>query len=206
MKNFFDLVAPIYERIHFGAAASYRKIYALGNFEQTDRVLDLGGGSGRIAKFFVGQVREITVADSSPGMLAVCRKHGGINCVLAFAENLPFADGYFDKIIIVDAFHHFQDHEKVAIEVERLLRKSGKLIIEEFNPAKPIGWLASVFESLLNMKSVFYTPASLSAFWSRYGFDTKLSIAQKAIYYVVLEKKPISDISERRPLNERTRD
>ncbi len=188
MKNFFDFVAPVYERIHFGAAASYKKISLLGNFQKTDRVLDLGGGSGRIAKFFVGKVREITVADSSQGMLAVCRKHGGINCVRTFAEKLPFADGYFDKIIIVDAFHHFQDHDKVAKEVERLLGRSGQLIIEEFNPAKPIGWLAYAFERLLHMKSVFYTPASLSAFWSRRGFDLKSSIAQKAIYYTVLGK------------------
>ncbi len=191
MKNFFDFVAPIYGKVHLGGKDSFEKIEALGDFKKSDKVLDLGGGSGRIAKFFVGKVQEITVADSSAGMINACRKHRGINCVLATAENLPFADGYFDKIIIVDALHHFKHHEKVAQEVRRVLKKTGRLIIEEFNPEKFAGWLVKIFEGLLNMKSTFYAPTALSAFWSRRGFKTKLSIVRKSIllYYVVLESR-----------------
>ncbi len=188
MKNFFDLTAPIYEKVALGAGRSFGKIEKLGDFKKTDKVLDLAGGSGRIAKFLSGKVEEITVVDASSEMIKQCLKHDGLKCVLTPAENLPFPSDYFDKIIIVDAWHHFADREQVTREILRILKPSGQIIIEEFNPQKFLGRLIELFEKLLKMNSVFYTPASLREFWSGHGFRVELVDNQQTAYYTVLKK------------------
>jgi len=148
--NFFDIVSPFFDKIVPGAKKSFDIIEKNCNIKVADKILDLGGGSGRIASFFINKAREITVVDSSRGMIKQCEKRKGINCILADAENLPFRDGYFDKIIIVDALHHFHNQESVIREVARVLKKEGKLVIEEFNPEKIIGRLIEFFEEILN--------------------------------------------------------
>src|SRR3989344_1166251 len=106
-RGFFDITAPFYELIHPGAKKSFLKIKELGDFQKEDRILDLGGGVARVAKFFINQAKEIIVVDSSLAMIKKCQSRKGLSCILARAEELPFADNYFDKIIIVEAFHHF---------------------------------------------------------------------------------------------------
>ncbi|OGI36049.1 MAG: hypothetical protein A2283_09880 [Lentisphaerae bacterium RIFOXYA12_FULL_48_11] len=186
--NFFDIVSPFFDKIVPGAKKSFDIIEKNCNIKVADKILDLGGGSGRIASFFINKAREITVVDSSRGMIKQCEKRKGINCILADAENLPFRDGYFDKIIIVDALHHFHNQESVIREVARVLKKEGKLVIEEFNPEKIIGRLIEFFEEILNMHSIFYSPRRLSDFLSRCGFGIKLVNDRKSTYYIVAEK------------------
>ena len=55
--NLFDLVSPIYEKGISRNEENFKILFKLGDFKPTDKVLDLGGGTGRIAKFFVGKVR-----------------------------------------------------------------------------------------------------------------------------------------------------
>lgn len=69
MMNYFDILAPIYEKFHRGARKTFDKINAIEHFEKQDEVIDLGGGTGRIAKFFVGVVKKVTVVDPSKKMI-----------------------------------------------------------------------------------------------------------------------------------------
>jgi len=114
MKNFFDIIAPIYERIHFGAKKTFKKIESITDFQSSDNVLDLGGGTGRISRFLANRVEKIVVVDSSQKMIEGCKKHAGLLCVFAQAEGLPFPKQSFNKIIVIDAFHHFQNQKQVV--------------------------------------------------------------------------------------------
>lgn len=187
--NYFDIISPVFNKLAPGAKKSFEKINALVGVAKTDRILDLGGGGGRIAEFFINKVEKITVADSSRGMIRQCKKHKEIDCVLANAESLPFGNEYFNKIIMVDAFHHFYNQEKVAREAIRVLKKKGKIFIEEFNPKKPAGFLIYLFERALRMNSYFHTPESLSALWMKHNLDIKMLRKERAVYYLIGEKK-----------------
>ena len=102
MNNFFDIVAPIYEKLHFGAQKTFDKIKSIAIFESSDKVVDLGGGTGRIANLLADEVQKITVVDTSEGMLKQCRqRHPKLSCIQAKAQNLPFADDSVNKVIIV---------------------------------------------------------------------------------------------------------
>lgn len=186
---FFDIVAPIYEKIHPGAVRTFKEINKLGEFRETDKVLDLGGGKGRIAKFFVDKVEEITVLDSSAGMIKRCKKQEGLSCILGEAEKIPFKDSYFNKVIIVEAFHHFQDQRRACQEVRRVLKEDGRVIIEELNSDKTLGWLFEKIENLLlRLKSKFHSPQSLTNFLTKYGFKVLPPYEDQTTYYLVVEK------------------
>jgi len=186
--NLFDFIAPVYEVLQLGTKKSFKTLWQLGQFQKTDRILDLGGGTGRISRFFADKVKEIIVLDSSSGMIKKCKNHSGLTCVLGSADKIPFPDCYFDKIIIVDAFHHFQNQEIICQEIKRVLRLNGKLLIKEFNPKTMIGGFIALIEKLLKMKSNFYSPERLSAFFAKYLSNIKIFNDFKARYYLIAEK------------------
>lgn len=186
--NLFDLVAPIYARVHLSDEKTFKKITELADFEKTDKVLDLGGGTGRIAKFFAGIVQEIVVLDTSKGMLLQCKNHTGINCIFGSAENIPYGDGYFDKIIIVDAFHHFRDKEKAIQEIKRVLKENGKVIIEEVNFGRCGNWLVEKIEMIFGAKSKILSPPLLVELFSRNKFEVKLFDESWSGYYLIAGK------------------
>ncbi len=188
MMSFFDLVAPVYDALHIGARKTARTVAALAEFKPTDRVLDLGGGTGRVARFFVGSVASVTVADPSEKMLAQCKRKQGLACVLAEAEHLPFADASFEKVIIVDAFHHFANHERVIAEVRRVLVPGGRAILEEFNIGTFAGKFGQRMEWLFGMQSHFFTPPDLAALWQQHGFTTTTTDREKKVYYLVCRR------------------
>lgn len=73
MKTFFDFVAPVYERFHFGARKTFKRIEAIADFKTTDVVLDLGGGTGRTAKLLVGKVKSITIIEKKSYYLVAAK-------------------------------------------------------------------------------------------------------------------------------------
>jgi len=186
--NLFDLISPIYEKVISGDEENFKKLFKLGDFKITDRVLDLGGGSGRIAKFFAGKVQEIAVVDASKGMISQCKKHQGINCVLGKADNIPFGNGYFDKAIIIDAFHHFQDQQIASQEIRRVLKENGKVIIEEVNFGRFGNWLVEKLETILGAESKILPPPSLVELFSKNQFKTKVLNKDRNAYYLIGEK------------------
>lgn len=200
MWNFFDLVAPIYEKFHFGAEKTFKKIESIVRFQTSDTVLDVGGGTGRVSRFLANtanrgnKVKKIVVADASQKMIERCKKHAGLSCVLAQAEKLPFPERYFDKILVVDAFHHFQNQKQVVKEMQRVLANNGTIIMEEFNPAKMFGKLIVVLEKIFCLGSRFHTPLSLKNLFATNGFKVKIIDESKSTYYLVAEKTTTIEI------------
>lgn len=186
--NIFDLIAPIYDKLPLNFYQTFSMLDRIGDFQKTDRILDLGGGTGRISKFFIDKVQEITVIDYSLWMIKECQKKQKIICKQGNAEKIPFSDNYFDKIIIVDAFHHFQNQELACQEIVRVLKPKGKVLIEEFNPEKIFGKVIKILETLVGMKSNFYYPFVLDQLFEKYKIKTKLINEERLIYYLIGKK------------------
>src|SRR6056297_623516 len=135
--GFFDRVAPLYDRVMppaNGAALAAGLAHAT---RPIDRLLDVGGGSGRAAAALTGP--EITVVDASLVMLARARNHRDRAAVAGDAGRLPFRDGSVDAATIVDAFHHLPDQAAAIEEVARVIAPGGALVIREFDPTHPLG-------------------------------------------------------------------
>lgn len=185
--NFFDVIAPLYDFLAWGKEKTARRIQELSFFSSLDSIADIGGGTGRIAKLIAPKVKEIIVIDASSAMIRQCQKKG-LRCIVGDAQKLPFPGEYFDKIIMVDAFHHFQNQRHVLQEIRRVLKKEGTLIIEEFNPKRLGGLYIVLLEKIVCSGSTFYEPEELSALFKKEQFQTSIHESKNKEYYVIAKK------------------
>ncbi len=146
----FDNVAPRYDLLNriisLGIDKHWRRkaIDILAPL-QPKRILDVATGTGDFALATLKlQPDEIVGVDISTQMLAIARekinkKRVGeiVKLKVGDAENLPFEDNSFDAITVAFGVRNFEDLDKGLRELNRVLRKDGKLVILELTqPAK----------------------------------------------------------------------
>jgi ubiquinone/menaquinone biosynthesis C-methylase UbiE len=127
--NHFDWLAPLYDRVI--QPPDHDKLRELLRLPIDGRLLDAGGGTGRIAAQLQGQTGQIVVADGSLPMLAVALEKACCAVAGSHTEQLPFPDGTFQRVIVVDAYHHLADQAASLGEFWRVLAPGGRLVIEE---------------------------------------------------------------------------
>jgi len=157
----FDWVAPCYERIFRIPPSGEIKHWLKLPFKGW--LLDVGGGTGRVAAGLVGTVEGIVVLDASIGMLRQARRKPGLFPVWGMAECLPFQTGKFTRVLMVDAFHHLKDQEAVLGELMRVLAPGGVLLIEEPDYHHWAVKVVALFERCIGMRSRFWYPEDIAA-------------------------------------------
>lgn len=182
---FFERVARVYDLVMPRAdAAAIREGLALAD-GPVERVLDIGGGTGRAARAV--DAPERVVIDATPGMLR--RVPPGIGRVLGSATTLPVGEGAADAVVIVDALHHLPRHHRVLAEAYRVLRPGGALVVREFNRATIRGRLLEAAEHAIRMESTFRTADALHARLSVAGFES-VSVLDGGFSCTVAGRKP----------------
>lgn len=100
--------------------------------------LDVGCGTGVLARRLAATGYQMTGADPSDGMLEILRaKAPDIRAVLASGASLPFDDDAFDLVMCVAVMHHVADAEAVHLtlgEMVRVSRPGGRVLIWDHNP------------------------------------------------------------------------
>ena len=179
----FNLVAPLYER--FIRPPDARWLRELCAFEPDHRLLDVGGGTGRVSQYFRGDVASVCVIDVSVGMLREALAKGGFCAGSGAVEHLPFCDGAFERIIAIDSFHHFRNHHRAAGELLRVLAPGGRLVIEEPDVRRFRVKLVALGETLALMRSHFYPPRDLRRFFDVPGVQLTLHESSPNFWLVV---------------------
>jgi ubiquinone/menaquinone biosynthesis C-methylase UbiE len=168
----FDLLAPLYDKV-----IGYKdpvKIVELGGFPVSGIVLDAGGGTGRISHALSGQASQFVVLDLSFGMLQKAANKGGFVTVNSHTECLPFPNDTFDAVIMVDALHHVCDQSDTALELLRVVKPGGRIVIEEPDIGTFIVKIVAVLEKLALMRSRFLAPLQIEALFPRDGTNTRI--------------------------------
>lgn len=155
----FDIIAPIYARVTYSALDKMRE---LGGLPIKGRVLDIGGGTGRVATALLQYVDEVVIADVSMGMLKQTHR-STLKPVCSHSESLPFPDNFFERVIMVDALHHVIDQPASAKEMLRVLKPGGRIIIEEPDINTFTVKLIALAEKLLLMRSHFLSPLQIAS-------------------------------------------
>lgn len=120
-----------------------RETIAKSGVRAGQRVLDLAGGTGDLARKFsrlVGASGNVVLADINSSMLNVGRDRltdlgvvGNINYAQVNAECLPFDDNTFDCITIAFGLRNVTDKDAALASMYRVLKPGGRLLVLEFS-------------------------------------------------------------------------
>jgi SAM-dependent methyltransferase len=127
-----------YDRFRPGPPDSfYYRLLALGIGESGQSILDLGTGTGLLARRFARQGVRVSGIDISDGQIAMARQAAEreglrIDYAVASAESLPFPDHHFDALTANQCWMYF-DLKKAIPEVSRVLKPGGELLVSHFS-------------------------------------------------------------------------
>ena len=185
MLDHFDIMAPVYDRLI--GPPDTRRLCQILKLPAKGWLLDGGGGTGRVSSHLKALTGNIVVSDLSLRMLKKARLKK-VNPVLAHAEDLPFPDAFFDRVLVVDALHHFCDQQEAIEDLLRVLKPGGRLVIEEpdFNH-KGVKILA-LAEKLLLMRSRFYAPEKIRDMVGFCGYRAEIEHDGRYTSWVVADK------------------
>ncbi len=129
----YDSAAPTFARdraLPDDAVELVRTVVLAAVALPSPRLLDLGAGSGRIGWPFVRAGDDYVGIDLSLGMLrAFCACERAARLVRADGESLPFRDGTFDAVMLIQVFGGARRWRPLLDEARRVLRASGALIV-----------------------------------------------------------------------------
>ncbi|MGQ9925821.1 MAG: class I SAM-dependent methyltransferase [Chloroflexaceae bacterium] len=185
MIDHFDLIAPLYDRL-IGPPDQERLREALA-VPPGGRVLDAGGGTGRVAIHLRDLAGEIVVLDRSAPMLRQARARD-LDALAGDVTRLPFPDASFDRVVVVDALHHFTRPAEAIRELLRVLRPGGRLVIEEPDIRLGVVKLVALAERLLLMNSTFFAPAEIVQMIEACGVPARVVANDRFATWVVAEK------------------
>ena len=162
----FGLLAPYYER--FIKPKPPEKLWEIAKMPTDGALLDIGGGTGRIAQFMRTKASQVVVADLSLDMLHQARDKGGLDTTCAISEQLPFRAETFDRVLMVDALHHVYDQKRTIDELWRVLKPGGRLVIEEPDLNTFAVKLVAIAEKIALMRSHFLAPNAIIALFDEH--------------------------------------
>ncbi len=109
----------------------------LAEVSHKDRLLDVGGGFGRLAKIYAPLFNHCLLIDPSEKLLKIAKKrlkkYKNIKVEKGGLPKLPVADSQIDCVLIVRVAHHLPQLGKAIVEIQRVLKPGGHLILEFAN-------------------------------------------------------------------------
>lgn len=151
VRGVFDAVAARYDLMNDLMSAGMHRAWKDAvasrlNPQPGERILDLAGGTGDLARRFkaladAARVRrgglpaEIIVVDINHEMIVAGRERGldGLGWSVGDAEALPFADASCDGYVISFGIRNVTDIPKALHEARRVLKPGGRFLCLEFS-------------------------------------------------------------------------
>lgn len=188
MIDHFSLLAPLYDRLIRPTDSPV--LMDLIKPPEGGWLLDAGGGTGRATHSLVETVENIIICDISRPMLNQAQRKNGLRSVQSSVTKLPFPDNSFERVVVVDALHHFKQPENAVCELFRILKPGGRLVIEEFDISTLFVKALALMEKLLLMDSRFFHPHEIKAMATFSNAASRIVRNGKHVAWIVIEKIP----------------
>ena len=158
VRGVFDSVAKRYDVMNDVMSMGLHRDWkaytvAVANLKPGDKVLDIAGGTGDLARAFARQVGDsglVLHTDINQAMLATGRDRlldEGLLLPTAVcdAEKLPFKSASLDLVSVAFGLRNMTHKDQALAEMCRVLRPGGRLLVLEFSQVaaplrKPYDW------------------------------------------------------------------
>lgn len=122
--NQFDEISPVYDETREPLkGTTVNKIESILLRDSCKSIIEVGVGTGRVAKPLQDRGFEIVGLDISKGMIHKAREKNVHGLILAEANHLPIKNKSFDAALFAHVLHIFEDPTQVLREVSNLVRK-----------------------------------------------------------------------------------
>ena len=150
VRGVFDSVASRYDVMNDLMSMGLHRAWkaytvAVAALREGDKVLDIAGGTGDLARAFAQQVGRsglVVLTDINQAMLGRGRDRlldEGLllPTALCDGEALPFATGSFDVVSVAFGLRNMTHKDLALAEMQRVLRPGGRLLVLEFSKVAP---------------------------------------------------------------------
>jgi ubiquinone/menaquinone biosynthesis C-methylase UbiE len=142
-----DRLLPLYDPLQrlLGMGSVHRQLANQARIQREQRVLEIGCGTGNLAILIkrLHPGAEVVGIDPDPRPLARAQLKAGrealsVQLDRGFAEELPYPDASFDRVLSALMFHHLgpEEKQKTLDEARRVLKPGGSLHLLDFGGAK----------------------------------------------------------------------
>ncbi len=140
-------------------------------------ILEVGCGTGYWLKWLAGRARTVAGVDLSASMIAQA-KESGAALARARAESLPWRDASFDRVVCLNALHHFADRDAFFDETRRVLKPNGAVLAVGLDPhaGRDSWWIYEYFPETVAIDLARYPAVrTIRAEMVRAGFTSSES-------------------------------
>ena len=136
VREYAELASEYERRWAFYINATLRETLNRLDVKPTDRLLDIGCGTGSLLHAISKKYPSINLVgvDISSEMLKVaCNKHiKKCSLIIGQAQYLPFQSKSFDIVVSCNAFHYWRKPEECLLEIARVLKPQGRIVITDW--------------------------------------------------------------------------
>ena len=159
VKDVFDSVSNRYDLMNDLMSGGLHRLWKKYTIDKASarygqKILDLAGGTGDLAKVFAGKVGDeghVVLADINFSMLNEGRTRlinsgisGNLSITQVNGENIAFKEGSFDIVTIAFGLRNITDKQAALSSIYQTLKPGGKLLILEIS--KPINILRPAYD------------------------------------------------------------
>lgn len=133
----YDDVAEAYERVNAPLLfeAPGRALVEFAVLSSAEHVLDVGAGTGAVARAALAAGANVVALDPSLPMLEAARRGGVSNAVVGSLPHLPFLDAVFDRVCCAFVMTHVDDPDAAARDMRRVLKPDGRVALSAWAAA-----------------------------------------------------------------------
>ena len=191
-----DVFLPLYDPLvsFLGFDRARQELISQANIAPGQHILDIGCGTGTLAVLLKRRYPDVQIVGLDPDPKALGRaknkvRRAAISVQLdqGFADELPYKEESFDRVLSSFMFHHLagQDREKTLREVSRVLKPGGSFHLLDFvSDHTSHGFLHRLVHSHAELKD--NTDERILQLMSRAGFTKLEKVRAGSMFFGVL--------------------